>query len=434
MSTISFSGLASGIDSSSLIAQLVAVEKQPEQQLEQQQSDDSTKKTTVDSQTSALSSFGDLVGGMSLDNELQFRTASASDAHVTVAASGTAIPSDHDVRVLQLARAQVTSSRTFTSDQAGMLGSGSLTISGVASPIAYDSTDTLESIAQKINNLSNSGVTASVLNDGSTYRLMVSATQTGTTNAPTFTETGDALGLSDPANIQVGAQDAKMSVDGVTVTRPTNVFDDVLPGVTLTAVSPQATTDADTSVSVNVDRDQLTSQLQQFVSGYNGLIGGLQEQLDYSGTTKGTDTLFGDSTLEQLEGGLQDIATSSFGSMSLADLGITIDKTGAMSLDTDTLNSALDADPNAASKLFVDGGLANAVTSMTDAYTRPGDGILVMESQGFTDDSNDLQTDIDNIDQQATDLQTRLQDQFTALEQTMSTLQSQSSYIAKILA
>ncbi len=54
--------------------------------------------------------------------------------------------------------------------------------------------------------------------------------------------------------------------------------------------------------------------------------------------------------------------------------------------------------------------------------------------QSFTDDSNDLQTDIDNIDQQATDLQTRLQDQFTALEQTMSTLQSQSSYIAKILA
>ncbi len=107
------------------------------------------------------------------------------------------------------------------------------------------------------------------------------------------------------------------------------------------------------------------------------------EQLDYSGTTKkGTDTLFGDSTLEQLEGGLQDIATSSFGSMSLADPRHHHRQDRRDVTSTPTRSTARsDADPNAASKLFVDGGLANAVTSMTDAYTRPGDGILVMSAE-----------------------------------------------------
>lgn len=433
---VTFSGLASGLDTSSLISQLVAAEKVPEQQLQSQQSDLSSQKSIVDSLSNAVAGLGTLVGGMTLASDVQYRTATSSDAHVSVAASGDATATTHDVRVLQTANAQVVSSRTFSSDAAGMLGTGGVTITtGTGTPvnITWDSTDTLESIASKINETS-SGVAASVLNDGSTYRLMLTNTSTGTSNASTFTDSGDSLNLSDPTNIKIAAKDAQVSIDGITVTRPTNIIDDALTGVTITAMSAQAATDPDTTVNVSVDKSAIASQLNSFVANYNQIVGQINNQLTYTGTTAPTSSLFGDSTLRQLKTTLDAIATQKFGSMSMSDLGLTIDKTGLMSLDTTTLDSTLDSNQNAVEDLFVTGGLSNTLSSLSSAYTEAGDGILTTKSQSYTDQSTQLQDQINQIDDNATQLQTRLQAQFTALEQTMSQLQSQSSYVSKILA
>ena len=435
MPAVTFSGLASGLDTSSLISSLVAAEKIPEQQLQSEQSDLSSQKGIVDNISTQLGALGTLMESMTLDSDVQYRTASASDSHVTVAASGDATATSHDVRVDQLARAQVTSSNTFATDTAGVAGTGGLTIqtgSGMPASITWDSTDTLDTIASKINDAS-SGVTASVLYDGSTYRLLVNANQTGTANAPTFTETGNALGLSDPSNVQVAAQNSIVTVDGIQVTRPTNVIDDALPGITITAVSTQAATDPDTQVSVAVDHDAIANQLGTLVTDYNAAMSSLNTQLNYTGTTAGTDTLFGDSTLEQLKTSLTGIVTQQFGTASMADLGLTIDDTGTLSLDRDTLDTALDNNPNALQDLFVTDGLSNTFVSLTNAYSDPTEGILTTKSQSYTERSTDLQSQIQQIEDNATALQTRLQDEFNALETAMSSLNSQASQVSKLL-
>jgi flagellar hook-associated protein 2 len=126
--------------------------------------------------------------------------------------------------------------------------------------------------------------------------------------------------------------------------------------------------------------------------------------------------------------------STKFGSSSLLDLGISIDKTGVMSLDETKLDTALAADPDALSNLFVTGGLTSQLSTLTDMYTRPGDGILTTKSSALTDNSADLQKQIDQINTNADALQSRLEDQFNALEETMSKLQSQASYVSKILA
>ena len=87
MSSITFSGLGSGLDTSSLISQLVAAEKQPANLLMNQQQDLTSQKGIVDNIAAMVDSLHDLVQGMSLGTDLQFRTANTSDSHVSVAVS-----------------------------------------------------------------------------------------------------------------------------------------------------------------------------------------------------------------------------------------------------------------------------------------------------------------------------------------------------------
>jgi len=274
-----------------------------------------------------------------------------------------------------------------------------------------------------------------VLFDGTSYRLMVAATATGTAAAPKFTETGDGLGLSAPANVKIAAQDAKAVIDGIEVTRGTNVMADAVDGLTFTLVSPQAATDASTQITVGLDTTSITAKLNAMVSAYNSVNAGLHVQLDYGGVKKGTNTLFGDSTLRQLQGALGNVMSSGYGSdgmNTLGSIGLTRDKTGGLTLDSTKLAAALAKDPDAVSKLFVTNGFAKAMTTMTDAYTR-SDGILSSKSRSMVDRFKVLQSQADQINTRADALQTQLEKQFTALETAMSNLKSQSSFLTSAL-
>ncbi|TMQ11324.1 MAG: hypothetical protein E6J91_23425, partial [Deltaproteobacteria bacterium] len=333
------------------------------------------------------------------------------------------------VRVEQLARSQITSSRTFDSAGPGVLGDGSVTITTgtKTASISYTGADSLADIAARING-AGVAASASVLFDGTSYRLVVASTGTGTAAAAQFADDGDGLALSDPDNIKVHARDAKAEIDGVEVTRASNVIADAVPGVTFTLVSPHAAADASSSVSVALDTDGLHGKLAAIVSAYNTVNAALHAQLDYTGTQKGTNTLFGDATLRQLQGALGSIMTSSYGPAA-SDAS----EAGALTLDDTKLSAALAADPDALGALFVTGGFAAAMTAMTDAYTRGGDGILAGKTAGLTARSTALQGTIDQINTRADALKTQLETQFTALETAMSQLKSQSSYLSSIL-
>ncbi|TMQ09144.1 MAG: hypothetical protein E6J90_38660 [Deltaproteobacteria bacterium] len=420
MTAVTFTGLSSGIDTASLVTQLVAAERAPANNLTGRQSDLATQKTIVGNLSSALAALGTAVRGLDLPGEVQPRKATASDGHVTAAASSGALATVHAVRVEQLARSQITSSRTFDSAGPGVLGDGSVTITTgtKTATISYTGADSLADIAARING-AGVAASASVLFDGTSYRLVVASTGTGTAAAAQFADDGDGLALSDPDNIKVHARDAKAEIDGVEVTRASNVIADAVPGVTFTLVSPHAAADASSSVSVALDTDGLHGKLAAIVSAYNTVNAALHAQLDYTGTQKGTNTLFGDATLRQLQGALGSIMTSSYGpaasdaseaeraatGTTLGAIGLSRDKTGALTLDT----------------------------AMTDAYTRGGDGILAGKTAGLTARSTALQGTIDQINTRADALKTQLETQFTALETAMSQLKSQSSYLSSIL-
>ncbi len=432
---VQLSGMISGLDTASIVSQLVAVERSPATKIAANRSNLAAQSSILTSLGARLTGLADACKGLDLASETRAISATVSDsAHVAIAASGSAATGEHAVRVISTARAQVVASRTLTSQDAGALGVGSVTFNGASgSPIsvAWTATDSLSAIADRMTS-AGAGVTASVLHVDGGYRLLVRSNETGTAAATTFTDSGDHLDLANAANVTISARDAQATIDGVTITRSKNLIDDALPGVTFTLKAPHAVTDADTLATVATDHDASKAKVQKFIDAYNAVAGLVGEQLTYTGTTKGGDTLFGDSTLRGLQRTLSTLAADAHGGKSLAQLGVSLDRNGKLSMDGTKFEAAITKDPDAIAGLFVTGGLATDLATAADGYTRTGTGLIAGKKASLDARMKVYQQQIDSINASADALDKRLTADFSKLEQTMSSLQGQSSYISRI--
>lgn len=432
MGSITFNGLSSGLDTSSIISQLVSIERNAANAPTTRKSNIDSQKTILSTMSSALSSLATAVRALDTDTEVRPRTTTVSDGRIGVAASATAAFGTHDLRVKSLASGQVTQSRTFTSSAAGVLGAGGvdITVGGTTTNVAWTASDSLDAIATRINDAA-AGVTASVVQvDATQYRLVVAAKDTGTAKAATFVDSGDGLDLANVANVVRPATDAIVNVDGIDITRSTNSISDALTGVTLTLNSIHAAADPTAKATVSLDSTAVNAKMQKVVDAFNSINASLHLQLDYTGTKKGENTLFGDSTLRGLQGALASLKSSPYGAnTTLGTLGLTVDQRGNMTFDSSKLSDALSKDPDALSKFFITNGFVTATTALTDRYTGAS-GLLTSKTQALTDRQKSLQDQIDRINKRADDLQSRLETQFNALEQAMSKLKAQSSYIS----
>ena len=430
------STVSQGLDTASIVSELVAAAEAPATILANTVQDQTAQQALLAGITDDVTALSTAFRAVDIPSEATSVVASTSDSnHVSVAASGGATIGNHDVRVLSTASNQIAVSTGFASNTAGIAGTGGLTISIAGQPdvtVNWDNTDSLSDISSAINNAT-TGVTSSVLFDGTTYELVVSATNSGTAAAPTFTDSGNGLGLGSAAAITVPASDASMTIDGVTVTRPNNVISDALPGLTFTAISAQADTDPDTKVAVAADIPTMTKTVQTLVTAYNKVEADLSAQLSYTGTVKGPDTLFGDSTLEGLQQGLANLLGSSYGGSTLADLGVTLQEDGTLSLDTGALTTALTANPNLLSTVLTGpNGLSDTLGNFADTYSLPTTGFLASETAGLQTTIDSENTDITNIDTRASALGVTETNEFTAMQQEVSQLQGEQSYLTKI--
>lgn len=283
------------------------------------------------------------------------RSVSASDVLAANVAEGTATGT-YSVEVKQLAtRNKIGSAKQ--SSQTDALGlSGTITLgveggTGVSIDIAADAslTDISDAInAQKVT----SGVSAGIVKVSDTqYQLVLTATDTG--KAITVADSGgnvlSGLGVTDSsgavANTLVEAQDAILDIDGVTVTRSSNTISDAISGVTLDLYS--ADVGYPISVEVSTDLSSIKSALTTFVSAYNAFrdFATQQQATNSDGTKSDGATLFADSLLRQVNQSVYTVlngkVATSGGSLSLSDLGITVDSGNTLTLDETTLNSAL---------------------------------------------------------------------------------------------
>ncbi len=442
MPGISFSGLASGLDTGSIVDQLVALERAPIRQLETRKRQTSTQISTVSDLVSKLTALKEKGDALKEPSDIRaFKATSTDEAAVKVASSGSAQPGVYNVRVQQLARGETTVSDAFASDSAGIAGSGSFTLTmgnGEEVSIDYDSSHSLSGIATLIND-SGAPVAASVLFDGSQYQLMVSSTATGSDAAISFG--ASSLGLEKAANEKVAAQNAVIELNGITVSRASNTMSDVLAGVTLTVAKQTAATDPPAVVTVASDAGAVKDKLQSFVDAYNGVVDLLNRELSYTGTAKGQESLFSDSTLQGLQRTLRSQFTEQMshngGSIRLGDIGFKLDNVGRMSLDATKLEEVLANDSEAIENAFSgenSDGITYKFAGLVDSYTRAGDGFLSTKKKSLEGRIKGFDSQIERVEVRAGDLQERLSRQFSALESMMIELQNQGNYLASMFA
>ena len=219
--------------------------------------------------------------------------------------------------------------------------------------------DTLEDISQRIN-ADVTGVTATIETeevDGETVsRLQI----VGDTGTPTLTDSSNVLqtlgilekGIADQT---LAAQDATITVDGVSVSRSTNSMDDVIPGVSMELVA--ADPGEAFAMSVTPNTGAVVTGVQNFVSTYNSLVGMINEAQSYDQETEEGGLLFGDLSIIHLEDGLHRMISNAITGVTgdtsrFSSIGITTTASGTLSVDTSDLLTALATDSDAVARLF----------------------------------------------------------------------------------
>ncbi len=208
--TISFSGLASGLDTTSIISQLTTTAQVPIKTLNTQITGYNSQLTDWQTLNTNLAALQNAVSTLSSQATTNVPAASSSNpAAATITSQVGATLGSHSLSVTQLAQAQEVVSASQNSGTTALGLAGSFTLNGKT--IQINSSDALQDVASKIN-AAGAGVTANVVNVGTNdYRLTLSSTQTGVVNSIAAADTGGTV-LSSLGVIQSGAAAVRQSV------------------------------------------------------------------------------------------------------------------------------------------------------------------------------------------------------------------------------
>lgn len=438
-------GLASGLDTQSIIAGLTKIEQQPLDTLRTQQTDFKAQISVIGQLVGKIQALQSAAKALSTNGVVGTKATSVNTDFTAVPSPQTQAGS-YQVSVQSLATAAQSRSAGFTPDANGVTavkgGTLTLTVQGKTyDPITITDGESLSDVAGAIRGLG-APVSAVVLNNGSQQFLSVTDLDTGFTGADNSTalqiaenstgSQGQSLGF---AQVGAGASNALVTVDGLQFTRQTNTITDAIPGTTLTLKGKTSTIE---TLSVANDSATTGLNLQNFVNAYNDIINFMaSQQTQVSSGTDRDATLAGNSTLRSLTGDMQRMMTSIVGSgtiRTLADIGLKTNfQDGTLTIDSGRLGAALAANPQAINQVFSDptSGIGQAMQSLSDRYTNVVDGL-------FTNSTKSLSTRIKQMDTQADSMQARvdafkanLTAQFTAMEQIVSQLKTTGNFLTQ---
>jgi flagellar hook-associated protein 2 len=311
--------------------------------------------------------------------------------------------------------------------------------------ITVTSTDTLSSLQTKINTLG-FGVTANIVNDGSAgspYHLSLTAVNSGAAGRVVIDSGTTNLGIRNLVN----AQNAAVFYGGTGNTQPLlitsnkNQFTNVIKGVTVNLLSASS---SPVTLSVTPDSSAVESQLQNFVTDYNTVVGTITQDSTYDTTNNVGGLLLGDGTTQQVQEVLNNLLNSvvkGVGSYNdLSSIGITVNADGigttgtTLNFNSSTFESAFASNPTGVQNLFSTAttGLGNVISTAINGLTDPVNGIITLEDQTLSTRITQFQGQITNLNAILADKRTQLENEFANMETTLASLESQSSIISGI--
>ncbi|MBW8077136.1 MAG: flagellar filament capping protein FliD [Gallionella sp.] len=469
--TVAASSSAPGtIDVQSLVAQLMAVANQPVTAINSKIATEQTQLSDFGTLSGLVSSLQTTMTQLSIDASTNSAT-SSNTAAVTPTANSTAVAGSYAVNISSLAQAQslvsagqASSSTAISNGTAttvtfafGTTAGTTFTANGsAAKSITIDSTNnTLSGIAAAIN-AANMGVTATIINDGSTtapYHIALTSNSTGASNSLQITTAGgdgtiNTLLAYNPAGTMnmtqtVAAQNANFTLNSIPISSASNTVANAIQGVSLTLGS---VTTSPVTLKVGPNTQGVTSDITSFTSAYNALWNQLKTLSAYgSSPTSGGATTAGDlpgnSTIRTMMSQMQsvlDTATTpaSGGSLSyLAQIGVAMKTDGTLSVDSAMLNTALTNKFSDVGNLLTSAtGVINNMNSWANAVLAPGNGLIPSATSAINSTITDQKNKISQMNAQNTILQAQYLQQYTNLNMLLTSMNSTSTYLAQQFA
>lgn len=414
---VQLSGGSSNIDFVDTVDKMIAARRIPADNLEKRiEANDEKVAALKELQTlvgTLKDSMANLYGATSFDNSRNifeskqiFASSDGTEAGslMGVVASNAAETGSYKFEINQVASKHKLSSNTQTvaasADVTGLTGTGTFTITGGtgSSSVTVAAGDTLQDIRDKINNVKDTtGIQASVVKVSETEStLILTSIEEGEANRMSFSDDSGSvlqnLGvLTDPttinaANVIDDGNNASITLDGITVTRGSNEFSDLIDGLSISLYDAEPGTEI--TIEIEQDLNQAKTAILNFVEAYNAVQTFINEKTFVDPTTGESSeeaVLLGNTSVKGIESALQQIAGSFANGVTdrpdkddysvLAEIGLDFVAYGAnedpmlsktIDLDEAALNEALLNEPQEVMELFLFRGKSdNSDVTMT---------------------------------------------------------------------
>ncbi|MEA4889108.1 MAG: flagellar filament capping protein FliD [Clostridiaceae bacterium] len=492
-SMIRLSGMASNLDTDSIIKNLMKIEQMKVDKVVRQKIKlewNQTAHKAVNTQlTDFRSKYMSVLSSSNLYSSTAFKALridqNSTDA-VTVTAGAGADTGSHTINsITQLAAAATTSSENIASSAISKYstletlsaslnvpltfgGDQSDTVSFKINDVAFsfNKTDTLDQVINKVNfSEAKVWMSYSSLSNG----LKIESRTTGASSSVKIENTlGNAFG-ADTASSAFGiaagttanGKNAILKIDGYAVEKSENSF--IIDGLTYKL---KQKTDVPVTFSVEQDVDTVVSKVKQFVTDYNTLVESLNSTLsekvdsDYYPLTDTEKEEMSEDEItlwenkakagimrndSQLTGLMDDMRSMIYDKVegigkSLSDIGLTTGswyEKGKLVLDETKFKDALSNNPDEVSALFTQSASAGS----TNVYGERG--FLPRLVQGITDynktyDSDEVDQKIGNLEDKIDEMNDKLEtkeeqlwSKFSAMETALSKMNSQSSWLSQ---
>ncbi len=456
MAGVSFTGLASNLDTDAIIQSLLAVDGISRTRLVTNQQAATARQqgiNDVESRMKTLRLAAQDLGSSLLWTESQ-DVETTDDKVMSATLTGGAAPGGYSVTVTQLAAA---AQSTFA--YTPQVGASNIDINGVS--VSLPANADIDTAVKTINGTADVGVYAVNLGNG---KMVLSSRTTGA--ATSIAATGGSLALDSTK----AGRDLQWAIDGVAQPdSASNTVANAIPGVQMTFKAP--TTGVNVNVSdPHVGADAVKAKLKAFVSAYNDVVGFTNGKLTEpkvvknSSSTSATDStnlttaeasqgvLFGDPGLRDMLDSMRQTVTKALGGMSgsltsFAALGIstgaasattTADaKTGLLTFDEKAFDAAYDANPDGVKKLL--GGVSgtSGLSQTWDSLIKPlteANGLLDQRATMAGDEVTRVKDQITRLDDRLADKQEQYKKMFTNMELALCEVQSSSSSVLSSLS
>ncbi len=454
-------GIFTGIETGKIIDQLMAVDRRPLDQLTRKKASNEASISYFGSLSSLLSGLKSVLSSLKKSSIMAVSAAISDSSVFTASASSSAVEGAYNIKVNNIATSQSIYSQSFESESAEVADISVVEQQKIKIRVGNNeekvitidsSNNTLSGIRDAINT-ANAGARASVINDGTGYRLILSSSSTGASNRIVVTVDEDSNGVfqEDPSEIDgaglsrlafnaeydanggttggilnmtqsQAAVNASLIVNGLTVTRGVNSINDLITGVTINLLKDSS----GSAVKLNIAKDssRITGGINAFISSYKAIVDHSKKSPVQSNSKAAYSNR--DNTVRTIVDGLKSAITSTYAEKTLLGLGLNHDKNGVLSLNSTTLENAIKENPHAVIDTL-DAMAVDLETKINNFMNR----LIPARTDGFKNSIKFIENKMEVIERMLEKRETEYRKKFGALEKTVGELQRSSELMNK---